>query len=137
MTFLFDDFFADPDASVEIRPRLWQNGQLIEVPMQVRRRLSLAAREKIKTDAVTYQVNTLTNDVTPVIDQEKLTVLSLLALIVAWPFQYKEGSPVPINEKTVRALGSNGADAIMLEFAKLDQQKAAEQVPFDGASEAA
>ena len=31
MAFICDDFFADPDASVEIKPKLWQGGGLIDV----------------------------------------------------------------------------------------------------------
>ena len=58
-------------------------------------------------------------------------------MIVSWPFTYKDGSTVPVNESTVRALGSTNADAIMLEFAKLEQQKVKAQDPFVAPSEAA
>jgi hypothetical protein len=138
MSFLFDDFFADPDASVEIRPQLWQNGDLVEVPMRVRRRLALGAREAIKQDSVAYEVNTITGEYSPkAVDQERLTVLTLMALLVSWPFTYKDGSPVPINEKTIRALGSTNADTILLAIGRLDQKREESVVPFVAPSEAA
>ena len=65
MSFFYDDFFADPDASVEIKPKLWQHGELVEVPIQVRRRISVGQRELIKMASVQYQVNTVTGEYTP------------------------------------------------------------------------
>jgi hypothetical protein len=138
MSFLFDDFFADPDASVEIKPQLWQNGDLVEVPMQVRRRLSLGQREAIKQGSVAFEVDTVNGTYTPkAVDQEKLTVMTLMALIVSWPFTYKDGTPVPVNDKTVRALGSTNADAILMEISKLDTRRQEDAAPFVGPSEAA
>jgi hypothetical protein len=138
MSFLFDDFFADPDASVEIHPKLWQGGELVEVPMQVRRRLSLGQREAIKQGSVAYEVDTVNGTYTPkAVDQEKLTVFTLLALIVSWPFTYKDGSPVPVNEKTVRSLGATNSDTILLEISKLDTGRQEAVAPFAAPSEAA
>jgi hypothetical protein len=138
MSFLFDDFFADPDASVEIKPKLWQNGELVEVPIQVRRRLSLGQREAIKQGSVAFEVDTVAGTYTPkAVDQEKLTVMTLMALIVTWPFEYKDGSKVPVNEKTIRSLGSTNADAILLEIGKLDMGRQQDAAPFAAPSEAA
>lgn len=138
MTFLYDDFFADPDASITINPKLWQGGELVEVPIQVRRRLSLGQREAIKTGSVAFEIDTVNGTYTPkAVDQEKLTVLTLLALIVSWPFTFKDGTPVPINEKTIRALGATNSDTILMEISKLDQKKPETFEPFVAPSEAA
>ncbi len=110
----------------------------MEVPIQVRRRISVGQRELIKMASVQYEVNTVTGEYTPkAVDQEKMTTMSLMTMIVSWPFQYKDGKPVPVNESTVRSLGSINADAIMTEFAKLEQKKADARDPFVAPSEAA
>ncbi len=138
MTFLYDDFFADPDASVTITPKLWQGGELVEVPIQVRRRLSLGQREAIKTGSVAFEIDTSEGTYTPkAVDQEKLTVLTLLALIVSWPFTFKDGTPVPVNEKTIRALGATNSDVILMEISRLDQKRPETFEPFVAPSEAA
>jgi hypothetical protein len=131
--FLFDDFFSgqdDPGVEVSIYVRGKQ------VPIRLKRGLSLAEREEAKNAAITRRIRPDGQMEILAINEAKLQVETLIRAVKSWPFT-KDGQPVPITRENLLALGSDVADAILLEVTRLAQVREEALVPFAPPSDAA
>lgn len=129
--FLYDDFFSPADdPGIEIRPVI--RGR--EVPLRVKRGISLVDAGEAR-ELATKRV--LRNGIPEIvaIDETRMNVVLLKRVIVSWPFTKRDGSPVPINEKTIGDLVGDAAQAVLDEVQKLFEVREESLVPFENRSE--
>lgn len=124
-TFFFDEFFAD-ESGVEV----WLPIRGRKVPLRIKRGLTLAEKLKAQSKAVKRHVDPATGRV--VIDEineagglEEV----ILAMLVSWPFTYRDGSPVPITRENINKL-LGGMDALAELVQKMEVEGDAALLPF-------
>lgn len=129
MDFLYDDFFSPKDdPGIEIRPVV--RGR--EVPIRVKRGLSLVAAAEARHRASTHVLNRQTGMPEVVaVDETRMNILLLQASLVSWPFRYRDGSPVPINEETIGELLGDVASAVLSEIQAMMEGRQKSLVPFE------
>lgn len=108
--FLFDDFFVDGnDPGVEHVMHL--KGR--DVPLRIKRSVSLGDREAAKSAATKTRINPQTGALSVEgFDEGALKIELLVRSIKSWPFHYKGGQPVPINRTTVGQLQLDAANEV-------------------------
>jgi hypothetical protein len=133
-TFLFDDFFVPADdAGVEDTVEI--NGR--DIPMTFKRALTLRDREEAKAKAVKTVINKDGSMSVAGVDEGTFTVEILFRTILAWPFTYKDGSPVPVTRAILQSMIANGADALQAKVLSYMAPKREALVPFENPSDAA
>jgi hypothetical protein len=125
-TFLYDDFFSPADdPGIEIRPMI--RGR--EVPLRIKRGISLVDAGEARDLA---SKKALQNGTPVVVDvnETRMNILILKRVILSWPFVKKDGSPVPITEKTIGELVGDAAQAILEEIQALMSAREESLAPF-------
>ena len=123
--FFFDEFFAD-DAGVEILLPI--RGR--KVPIRIKRGLTLKEKFRAQAVAVKRKVDPATGRVViEEINEARGAEEVILAMIVSWPFKYRDDSPVPINRETVNKL-LGGLDTLTELVQKMEAEGDAALIPF-------
>ena len=109
-TILFDDYFSDPeDAGVAVD--VWHRGKLLHFVM--RKSLTLKERQKASGKAIKISLDATGQPHLDNVDQALFSTELLLSALKEWPFKYRDGKPVPIEEKTVSKLDSSLVDKLV------------------------
>jgi len=116
--FLFDEFFETPEAKTFPLPLKIAGRTVI---IHIKKGLSNADRNAAEMAAV--KIKPLPNGGVKFegVDQSLMTEEMVVRAIVSWPFKHADGSPVPVNRETVRAL-KGGGEAILTAVNKFDQE---------------
>jgi hypothetical protein len=132
--FFYDDFFVSQDerdpgkeVTVKIRGR--------DVPIRIKRGLSLEDREAAKNQAITKRI---TPDGKPEIvklDEGIFAIELLVRNIIYWPFKFRSGRLVPITRETIKAMLADGVDALTKAVMTAMQEQAETTAPFLNSSE--
>jgi hypothetical protein len=132
--FFYDNFFVSQDATdpgkevmVTIRGR--------EVPIRIKRGLSLEDREAAKAQAITKRIKP---DGTPEIvklDEGVFAIELIVRNVLSWPFRHRNGSKVPITRENIKAMVADGADALATTIMKSIQGQVTATANFTSSSE--
>ena len=106
-TVLFEDFFVPAD-DPGVETSITVNGR--EVPLHIKRGLSLGDREAAKAVATKMDIDMEKGTVKlSSFDEGIFTIEMLFRCLKSWPFT-KDGVPVPITRENIRALKATAAD---------------------------
>lgn len=131
--FFYDDFFAsdtDPGVTVYVKMR----GR--EVPIVLRRGLTLADKNACQTMALKKHMGPNGQVVYDGIDESVMVEEMIVRSILSWPFQMRDGTPVPVTRESVRRM-LGGTDQLAELIKKLDEEGTEALVPFAQPSAAA
>lgn len=127
--FLFDDFFVALDeddfgelVEVEIRGR--------QVPIYIKRGLSLADREAAKSQAIKTRIKPTGEIEIVSMDEAVFAIELMVRCIKSWPFKYSNGLPVEITRENIRAMLADAVDAISLKLISNMQIRQKQREPF-------
>lgn len=138
MSFEFDNFFItndDPGVEEVITMR-GVDGASYEVPIRVKRGLTLGDAAECRAKAVTTHFDAKGNQVVDGFDESTFTIEVLVRVIKSWPFT-KHGQPVPVTREHLRqmlAVSTEGFQPLVERFAA---NKKEAQAPFESKSDEA
>lgn len=127
--FFFDDFFLDEkDPGIEVKIEM--GGK--EVPIFIKRRFTLEDIESARDKSIVKHMNFKTGEmVVEKFDDDAFTMELMLRGIVSWPFIRRDGSKVPVNQKTIKAMDSQLFEQLSRLIAGVIQQKYEQAAPFE------
>lgn len=127
--FLFDDFFVSLDPSdpgeemvVELSGR--------QVPLRVKRGLSLSDRSAANSQAVKTRVTPDGKLEVVSVDQEIFQTELLFRCLKSWPFTFSNGEHVPITREYIKAMFGENVDAITANIQKRMKGVKENKAPF-------
>lgn len=127
-TFFYDEFFADesdPGIPVEVHA----HGKTLTI--HLKRTLSLEDSQKAFNKAARFKLNKQTGQKELAdYDEQEAIIQTLAQSIKSWPFQYRDGKPVPINAQTVRRLDATVIGQLKTELDRLYAGRKAALDPF-------
>jgi hypothetical protein len=130
-TFLFEDFFVAPD-DPGVEEIVEINGR--QVPLMVKRGITLKDVEEAKTRAVKTHLSPSGQLVVDSIDEVVMTVEILLKAIKSWPF-IKDGKPLPITRENLYAMRAEASAALQQLVKKLTSGRRESLGPFEKPSD--
>lgn len=124
-TFFFDEFFGSEDNGVEIHLPI--RGR--EVPLRIRRGLTLKEKVEAQAVAVKRKIDPSTGKITiDRIDEAAAAEEIAFKMLLSWPFITRDGAPVPITRENVGKL--LGMDQLVELTQKMEQEGEAALAPF-------
>jgi hypothetical protein len=120
MAFLYDHFFS-PDKANGIHVTITVAGQ--ELPFTLKRGVSFRDVADAKAQATKTRVKP-TGEIEPYEFSEKIMNIEILAKTLReWPFQYSDGSEVPLTRENIADLDGDVVQALVEQIAKVVQEK--------------
>lgn len=123
----FNDYFVDPSApGVEVVVRF--NGK--DIPFRIRRSLTLKEKQKASDAAIAFEIDEEGKPTLSKMDQSAYTLEILVAGLLAWPFEYSPGQPVPINRETIEMLDGTLQSEVAARILGVGEAQAKALAPF-------
>lgn len=124
--FFFDDYSVDENAGVPVTIPI--NGR--PVPFTLRRALTIKQRSRATEPAIKIKIVDGKPEVGK-LDMDAFSIGVAIEAIIAWPFTYRDGKPVPVTRETVSKLPAEAVDLIAAYVLGKEKEQEAALVPFE------